>query len=293
MPAASSAGRTSASGRPSEQRSAWSGRTARSGHGWRCRRDGFSIIERGADAVRPWTPSASEARTRREAHDRAMTADARLATIALPDFGMPDGDAGHPGRHLPRPPRTAARTCRASAATTASSSTPTASTARTSSYLTGFDPRFEEAILVVGAERRAGHPRRQRVLRHGRRRAAADAPRPLPGPQPAGPAARPLAAAGGHPGRRGHRPPARASAWSAGRRTPAGRPSRCPPSSSTSCAAWSARPGWSRTPTTCSSTPRDGLRVINEVDQLAYLEWAACQTSRGVRDLRLRPATRA
>jgi Xaa-Pro aminopeptidase len=31
--------------------------------------------------------------------------------------------------------------------------------------------------------------------------------------------------------------------------------------------------------------PGDGLRVINEVDQLAYLEWAACQTSRGVRDL--------
>ena len=29
----------------------------------------------------------------------------------------------------------------------------------------------------------------------------------------------------------------------------------------------------------------DGLRVINEVDQLASFEWAACQTSRGVRDL--------
>jgi hypothetical protein len=29
----------------------------------------------------------------------------------------------------------------------------------------------------------------------------------------------------------------------------------------------------------------DGLRVINEVEQLAYLEWAACQTSCGVHDL--------
>ena len=29
----------------------------------------------------------------------------------------------------------------------------------------------------------------------------------------------------------------------------------------------------------------DGLRVVNEVEQLAYFEWAACQTSRGVRDL--------
>ena len=29
----------------------------------------------------------------------------------------------------------------------------------------------------------------------------------------------------------------------------------------------------------------DGLRVINDVDQLAFFEWAACQTSQGVRDL--------
>ena len=29
----------------------------------------------------------------------------------------------------------------------------------------------------------------------------------------------------------------------------------------------------------------DGLRVINEVEQLAYLEWAACQTSSGVRQV--------
>ena len=29
----------------------------------------------------------------------------------------------------------------------------------------------------------------------------------------------------------------------------------------------------------------DGLRVVNEVEQLAYFEWAACQTSQGVRSL--------
>jgi Xaa-Pro aminopeptidase len=29
----------------------------------------------------------------------------------------------------------------------------------------------------------------------------------------------------------------------------------------------------------------DGLRVVNEVEQLAYFEWAACQTSQGVRNL--------
>ena len=31
--------------------------------------------------------------------------------------------------------------------------------------------------------------------------------------------------------------------------------------------------------------PADGLRVTNEVEQLAYFEWASCQTSRGVRNL--------
>jgi hypothetical protein len=29
----------------------------------------------------------------------------------------------------------------------------------------------------------------------------------------------------------------------------------------------------------------DGLRVVNEVEQLAYFEWASCQTSQGVRNL--------
>ena len=62
-------------------------------------------------------------------------------------------------------------------------------------YLTGFDPRFEEAILIVGTGRRSGDPRRQRVLGHGRRGAAADAPPSVPGPEPAEPAARPVAAA--------------------------------------------------------------------------------------------------
>lgn len=31
--------------------------------------------------------------------------------------------------------------------------------------------------------------------------------------------------------------------------------------------------------------PGDGLRVINEIEQLAFFEWAACQTSQGVRNL--------
>ncbi len=55
-------------------------------------------------------------------------------------------------------------------------------------YLTGFDPRFEEAVLIVAGERRPGAPRRQRVLRHGRGRPAAAPVHPVPGPQPAQPA---------------------------------------------------------------------------------------------------------
>ena len=39
--------------------------------------------------------------------------------------------------------------------------------------------------------------------------------------------------------------------------------------------------------------PADGLRVVNEVDQLAAFEWAACQTSQGVRSVLDRPAARA
>ena len=57
------------------------------------------------------------------------------------------------------------------------------------SYLTGFDPRFEEAVLIVGRDGEPADPRRQRVLGHGRRGAAADAAPSLPGPQPAEPAA--------------------------------------------------------------------------------------------------------
>ena len=112
------------------------------------------------------------------------TRAARLARIDLPDFGMPGAAAGAPAAIYPaRLERSAARG--RARATTGSWSTPTASTAPTSSFLTGFDPRFEEAILVVGPDDEPADPRRQRVLRHGRRRAAADAPRAVPGPQPA------------------------------------------------------------------------------------------------------------
>ena len=40
-----------------------------------------------------------------------------------------------------------------------------------------------------------------------------------------------------------------------------------------------------RTPTDILNDAADGLRVINEVEQLAYLEWASCHTSEGVKRL--------
>ena len=46
-----------------------------------------------------------------------------------------------------------------------------------------------------------------------------------------------------------------------------------------------AEPGPSRTPTDLLIDAGDGLRVINEVEQLAAFEWASCQTSQGVRRL--------
>ena len=59
---------------------------------------------------------------------------------------------------------------------------------------------------------------------------------------------------------------------SAGRRTPAGPRSTRPPTSSTSSAAWSARPGRVENATDLLIDAADGLRVINEVEQLAAME---------------------
>ena len=140
-------------------------------------------------------------------------------------------------------------------------------------------------MLVVGAGRRPADPRGQRVLRDGRRRAARDAPRAVPGLQPAQPAARPVAAAARDPGGGGDRRRARGSACSAGSRTRIRRGSRSRRSSSTSCGAWWAARARSSNANGLLIDPADGLRVINDVDQLAVFEHASCQTSDGIRRL--------
>ena len=160
---------------------------------------------------------------------------ARLATIALPDFGMPDADARDPRVDLRRadgaPPGAAGEhgydrlvvyADREHSANLA--------------YLTGFDPRFEEAMLVVGPDRRAGRswsatsatawPERRRC-RCGAtcsRTSACRASRAIG----RGRSAEILAAEGIVAGRRG-------SASSAGRRTRSASQSTRRRSSSTSC----------------------------------------------------------
>ena len=131
---------------------------------------------------------------------------ARLAEVDAAGLRPTDDDPGAPGGALRGSARALARADGASAATTASSSTPTASTAPTSPCLTGFDPRFEEALLIVGAAT-ATRPSWSATSAYGMAGAAPLPMRrhPLPGPQPARPATRPVAAAAEILGRRGHR----------------------------------------------------------------------------------------
>ncbi len=93
--------------------------------------------------------------------------------------------------------------------------------------------------------------------------------------------------------------PASASAPSAGSRSrwatmasPAHR-STCPPSSPTRCAPWPARAAAWSTPPTLMMDPADGLRAINDVDQLAAFEFAATFTSQGVRNVLSRTSSPA
>ena len=166
-------------------------------------------------------PAASGRGSRRRTEPMATTTRrARLADVDLPDFGMPGPRAGDPARRLRRAAGAAARARWSARGYDRLVVYADREHSANLAWLTGFDPRFEEAIVGRRPGRRARDPRRQRVLRHGRRRAAADAPRAVPGPQPARPAARPVAAAGrrSSPTRASGR--VAASGSSAGRRTP-------------------------------------------------------------------------
>ncbi len=210
-------------------------------------------------------------------------ARARLAEIHLPDFGMPDATPEiPPALHAARLERLRERADvrgydrivvyadREHSANLA--------------WLTGFDPRFEEAVLVVGP---AGEPA---ILVgnecHGM---AGAAPLPmrrhlfqdlsLPG-QPrdrSQPLARILAEEGVAPGGR---------IGVVGWKTYASRTAIEVPAFLVDELRRLVGPGGLvENAGDLLIDAADGLRVVNEVEQLAMLEWAACQTSDGVRRL--------
>jgi len=210
-------------------------------------------------------------------------AQARLAEISLPDFGMPDGQPEIPAslyavrierlreradaRGYDRLVVYADREHSASLA-----------------YLTGFDPRFEEAVLVVGA---SGDP--AILVGNECRAMAAAGPLPmrpvlfqdlsLPG-QPRD-RSKPLAEILGDEGVR-----AGSRVGVIGWKTYAGRAMIDAPAFLVDELRRLTGPGGLvENATDLLIDTADGLRVINEVEQLAVFEHAACQTSQGVRRL--------
>jgi Xaa-Pro aminopeptidase len=151
-------------------------------------------------------------------------------------------------------------------------------------YLTGFDPRFEEAMLIVGP---SGEP--ALVVGNECYAIAGAAPLPLrrhlfqdfslPG-QPRD-RSRPLAEILGDEGiARGSR------VGVVGWKTYSNREMSDAPAFLVDELRRIAGPsGTVENATALLIDAADGLRVVNEVEQLAYFEWAACQTSHGVRKL--------
>jgi Xaa-Pro aminopeptidase len=151
-------------------------------------------------------------------------------------------------------------------------------------YLTGFDPRFEEAILIVGA---SGEP--AVVVGNECYAMAGAAPLPLRRhlfqdfslPSQPRDRSRPLAEILGEEGiARGTR------IGVVGWKTYGGREKSDAPSFIVDELRRITGPsGAVENATGLFIDAADGLRVTNEIEQLAYFEWAACQTSQGVRNL--------
>jgi Xaa-Pro aminopeptidase len=208
---------------------------------------------------------------------------ARLASIDLPDFGMPDASPElPPSLYLERVDRLRDRAEQRGYDRLVVWADREHSA--NLSYLTGFDPRFEEAILVVGT---GGEP----AILVGNEcwGMAGAAPLPmrrhllqdlsLPG-QPRD-RSRPLAAiladegvaAGGRVGVIG---------W----KTYASRAAIEAPAFLVDELRGLVGPGGTvENATDLLIDAADGLRVVNEPEQLAAMEWSACQTSNGVRRL--------
>ncbi len=218
-----------------------------------------------------------------------MVAKARLAQISLPEFGMPDAMPEiAPAIYSARVERLRER------ADTRGYHRLVVYADREHSanlsYLTGFDPRFEEALLVLGP---AGEP----VILVGnecygmagsapvtmRRQLFQDFSLPSQPRDRSRPLAEILADEGVGPGSR---------VGVVGWKTYASRETIDAPAYIVDELRRLVGPsGVVENATDLLIDPADGLRVINEVEQLAAFEYAACQTSQGIRQLlsRLRP----
>ena len=208
---------------------------------------------------------------------------ARLAEITLPDFGMPDVRPEIPASlYAERIERLRNRAAAAGfdRLVVYADREHSASLA----YLTGFDPRFEEAVLVLGP---GGDP--AILVGNECRGMAAAAPLPmrpvlfqdlsLPG-QPRD-RSRPLADLLGDEGIR-----AGSRVGVVGWKTYAEPTMIDPPAFLVDELRRITGPGGAvENATGLLIDAADGLRVINEVEQLAAFEYAACQTSQGLRRL--------
>lgn len=210
-------------------------------------------------------------------------ATARLAEIALPDFGMPDGIPSIPeetyGARLERLrarmderglDRLVVYADREHSANLA--------------YLTGFDPRFEEAVLVVG-------PNEVPAILVGNECYGLAGAAPLPMrrhlfqdlsllSQPRDGSRRLFEILGDEGIARGRR--VGVIGWKS-----YDDPARIevPAFLVDELRRLTGRGGVVENAADLLMHPGDGLRVINEVEQLAAFEYAACQTSNGVRQL--------
>ena len=219
-------------------------------------------------------------------------ARARLARIDLPDFGLPETEPELPASLYPeRIGRLRERaTARGyDAVIVYADREHSASLA----WLTGFDPRFEEALLVLGS---SGEP----AILAGNECYGLAGAAPLPMrpilfqdlslPSQPRDRSRPLAEILGDEGiRAGQR------VGVVGWKTYARRDMLDVPAFLVDeLRAMTGPAGAVENATDLLIDAADGLRVINEVEQLAAFEYAACQTSAGVRNLLLglRPGMR-
>jgi hypothetical protein len=213
---------------------------------------------------------------------------ARLATISLPDFGMPaERPEIPPATYLARVEQLRARAREHGFGRLVVYADREHSA--TLSWLTGFDPRFEEAILVMSTDGTADGTEPAILVGNECWGMAGAAPVPmrrhlfqdLSLPSQPRDRSRALAEILGDEGIR-----------SSGRIGVIGWKSYADPERIEVPAylvdelrRLSGPSGTVRNANDLLIDPADGLRVINEVDQLAAFEYAACQTSQGVRNV--------